>query len=123
MKLSRLFIANAIINAAYGLAFVAIPVQLLELYGVSLNPGSALVARLFGGALIAIGLILWRLRSSPREVAQLVVLPLFVCEALGFVTYVMAMLAGSVNVLGWGVVLIYGVFAAIYGYLFFVKPH
>ena len=122
MKLSRLFIVNAMVNAVYGLAFAAIPVPLLELYGVSLNPGSALVARLFGGAIIAIGLILWRLRSSPREVAQLVVLPLFIADALGFVTYVMAMLAGSVNVLGWGVVFISGVLAIGYGYFAFVKP-
>ena len=87
MKLSRLFVANAVINAVYGLAFVALPVQLLELYGITLNAGAALVARLFGAALVGIGLILWRMRSSPREVGQLVVLPLFIADSIGFVAY------------------------------------
>lgn len=123
MKMKHLLTATAVVANLYGGAFVVAPVALTQLYGVTLTPGATMISRLFGAALLGIGLIAWFLRgvepASPH--LRAVALSLFISETIGFLVYLQAMLAGAVNALGWGVVAIYGFFAAGYGYFAFSR--
>jgi hypothetical protein len=116
MKLKHVFVVNSIAGLVYGVAFVAVPVRLVELYGVLLEPGAALIAQLFGSLNIAVGVYLWRLKSAPAEAGQLITLPLAIGQSIGFVVYLLAMLHHTINGLGWGVVALYLFLAVSYGY-------
>ncbi len=122
MKLGSLFTVNAVIAAAFGIAFIIVPAQLLEAYGVTLTPGTAVVSRLFGAALVGYGVLTWQVRASPwSDALRAVVLALLVGDVLGFGLAAQGVLAGATNALGWSTVVIYGLLAAGFGYFAFGK--
>ena len=122
MNLGFLFKANAVIATAYGLAFIIIPAHLLAAYGVTLTPGTAVVSRLFGAALVGYGVLSWQVRAvSSSEALRAVILALLVGDVLGVVLSLQAVFAGAVNALGWPTAFIYGLFAAGYGYFAYGK--
>lgn len=122
MKLGLLFTLNAVIAAAFGIAFIVVPRPLLEAYGVTLTPGTAVVSRLFGAALVGYGVLTWQVRAAASsETLRAVVLALFVGDVLGFVLSLQGMLKGAINALGWSTVVIYGLLAAGFGYFAFGK--
>ena len=122
MKLGLLFTLNAVIAAAFGLGFVVVPAQLLETYGVTLTPGTTVVARLFGAALVGYGILTWQTRAVPASDAlRAIVVALFVGDVLGCLLALQGMLTGAINALGWSTVVIYGLLAAGFGYFAFGK--
>jgi hypothetical protein len=44
----------AFVSWAFGLALLLVPAALLAGYGITLDPGSTIIARLFGGALVGL---------------------------------------------------------------------
>jgi hypothetical protein len=123
MNLNRVFGLHFAVNLAFGLAFVAVPAQLVGVYGVALNPGSMLVARLFGVATLTIALLVWRLRSVPGDIALLMTAPFALAHALGFACFLLAMLERAVNPLGWTIVALYAFFALAYANYAFGERH
>lgn len=122
MKLSFLFTANAVIATAYGISFILIPAHLLAAYGLTLTPGTAVVSRLFGAALVGYGVLSWQVRAaSSSEALRAVILALFVGDVLGFGLSLQAVFAGAVNALGWSTVFIYGLLALGFGYFAYGK--
>jgi hypothetical protein len=66
--LKRLLALGAIIEMSVGLGVVAFPEQVIELLlNAPLADTGVFVARLFGTALIALGLAWWFARNQPRE--------------------------------------------------------
>ena len=123
MKLTTLFIVYAVASAIFGLAFVFVPETSLALYGVTLSPGGIPIARLFGAALLELGLLSWFVRKSgDSEAREAIILALFVGEALGFVVALYGQLSGVVNALGWSTVAVYLLLASGFGYFQFMKP-
>lgn len=122
MKLRHVFAANAVICLLYGTPFALAPALLLSLYGAPPNGLGLLVARLFGMMLIAMGLILWKLRTGDEsEAARGVAAALFVADAVSTVFFTQAVLAGDANAFGWTVVAIYGLNSLFFGY-FGLRP-
>jgi hypothetical protein len=122
MKLGLLFTVDAVIAAAFGIGFVLVPAELLQQYGVAVNPGTALLGRLFGGTLLGLAVLCWQVRAEgPSDALRAIVLSLFILDLLGFVISLQGVLSGAVNALGWLTVVIYGVFAAGFGYFAFGK--
>lgn len=120
MKLASLFTANAVIATLFGIAFVVAPTEILALYAVTVTPGTAVVSRLFGAALIGFGLIAWQARgAAPSDALRAIVLAFFVSEAVGFVASLHGQLTGAINALGWSTVVIYGALAAGFAYFSF----
>lgn len=118
MKLRHVFTINAVVCLLYGTPFALAPALLLSLYGAPPNGLGLLVARLFGLALIAIGITLWKLRNeSEGEAARALATGLLVCDAASTVFFAQAALAGDVNALGWSVVAIYGLNALAFGFI------
>lgn len=79
-----------------------------KLYGMTSSPEVVLMARFFGGALVAWGAILWSTKSfSEGGAVRAVLLSTAVAEAIGVVTAVMGTVAGTLNAMGWLAVAIY----------------
>jgi len=123
MKLSVLMVINAIVAVLFGIAFVLAAGPLLLLYGITLSPGGAIVARLFGAALIGFAVILWFARNvKESEPRRAIVLGFFIEHVIGFIVALLGQLSGVVNNLGWSTVVIYLLLALGFGYFQFLKP-
>ncbi len=123
MKLSVLMTINAVVAAAFGLALVLAPGQMLALYGADVNPQLTGLAQLYGAALLSFAVLTWSARYAADSGARrAIVLALFVGDSIGFVLSLMSQLAGTYNALGWSTVVIYLLLAAGFGYFQFMRP-
>ena len=124
MKLSVLFIINAVVAILFGLAFVLVPATTLSLYAVELPTPGIFIARLFGGALIGFGIITWMLRNAAAASNEVrgVLLGLWVSELLGFVFSLYYKLTAPTNSMGWSTVVIYLLLGLGFLYFYVKKP-
>ena len=124
MKLSIWMAAKAVVCIVFGIGFVLMPQFLGSIYAMSLDPGGALIARLFGAAFIFEAIVLWFARNAAGSDAAVraIVLGVVVSNAIGFVVTLLATLAGVWNVLGWSAVVLYLVFGLAFAYFLFSKP-
>jgi hypothetical protein len=101
------------LGVVHGIAFIAAPDQVATIYGLQSTVAVGLMARLFGGALIAWGAILWSAKNFHDEAAvRAVLLSTAVAEGISLVFAVQATLAGTMNAMGWVAALIYAFGAA-----------
>jgi hypothetical protein len=123
MKLNTLMVINTVISAVFGIAFVLVPAQVLQLYGITADAPFKMVGQLFGAALIGFAVLTWSARSAADSVARrAIVLALFVGDGIGFIVALVGQLAGVVNALGWSTVIIYLLLAVGFGYIQFTQP-
>jgi hypothetical protein len=122
MRLYPFLVIKAGISVVFGLSFLLIPVETISLYGVSLDPNGAYVARYFGALLLGIGFICWfaRLCTGYLEI-QGILLSLFIADTLGFLIALFAQLSGAFNTLGWVNVAIWLLLAVGLGYFRFIN--
>ena len=119
MTLKAFLSIISIVAVAHGIAFLVAPEQVAKLYGMASSPAVVLMARFFGGALVAWGAILWSTKSFTEEAAiRAVLLSTAVAEAIGVLTAVTGTVADTLNAMGWLAVLIYA-FGAV-GCLYFL---
>jgi hypothetical protein len=112
-----------VIAGLFGLAFVFAPAQLLAQYGLAVDAGFALVAQLFGAALIGYAILTWSVRKAgDSEARRAIVLALFISDGIAFVLALIGQLKGMVNSLGWSTVAIYLLLALGFAYFHFAKP-
>jgi len=122
MKLKTLLIINTIVALLFGLAFVFWPELLMTYYGITLSAGGAVIARLFGAALLGYAVLTWAARNADDSVARkAIVLSLFIGDAIGFVIALLAQFSGAVNSLGWSTVAVYLLLALAFMYFLFKK--
>ena len=57
-----LFIVNTLLTFPFGIAALAVPVELFAQFGLKLDAGGALIARGYAATLVGYGLALWLLR-------------------------------------------------------------
>ena len=85
MNLKNAFLLNCLLAGVFGLAFLIVPAQLLEQYGIHLMPKAGIfVARLLGTTLIGIALVSWF--ASARATGDLrsnMALTFFIIDAPG----------------------------------------
>jgi hypothetical protein len=124
MKLKTLMIIKAVVCIVFGFLLLIFPQQLLTLMGASLGAAGLFTARLYGAALIGNLALTWAARNAdPSKARRAIILDLFVYDGIGFVIALLAVLGGTLNWLGWGIVAIYLFFTVGYGYFWFVdKP-
>ncbi len=117
MKFKTLMIIKAIVCLGFGPLMLAIPRQLMNLMGAPLYAGSSLPAREYGAALMGTLLLTWLGRNAEDSVARRAIIwNLFVYDALALAATLYIQLSGGLNVLGWGIVIIYLFFAVGFGY-------
>jgi hypothetical protein len=83
-----------------------------------------LTGRLFGAALLALGLIFWFARDNSFESVRGVLIATGIADTVGLVVVVMGTMAGTTNSMGWVAALIYLFGAAGCGYFMMARsPH
>jgi hypothetical protein len=98
----------AIIAILYGIAFVLIPAEMLQPYGVLPEPHVILTIRLLGSAFLGFGLILWFARDfQDWSAVRGVLIANTVADAVGGVVIAWGTIQGTVNALGWSNVILY----------------
>ena len=118
MKFKTLMIIKAVVCLGFAPILLLAPGPLLKLLGVSYGAGAALLAREYGAALCGNLMLTWFARNADASVARrAIILALFVYDAVAFVVTLIIQLSGGLNVLGWGIVVLYLFFAAGFGYL------
>lgn len=117
MKFALLLRVTAVVLLLSGAAVLLFPVWVLALYGTTLTPGGLVLARSFGAAYVALGILAWQLRGTRQPVVrQGFSLGFIACFGLGFVVFFVAQLQGVYNALGWFDVLLNGFLAGAYIY-------
>jgi hypothetical protein len=122
MTIRTFFAILAVLSVLFGIGFVLAPAQVLANYGIEHSPALALLGRLFGGALLTLGIILWLARDFRDDAAiRTVLVAVLIGDALNLVVATMGTLSGVVNALGWSTVLIYLFGAAGSGYFLMAR--
>ncbi len=123
MKLNTLMVINAIVAAVFGIAFVLLPAQVIQLYGITVDAPLKYVGQLFGASLVGFAFLTWSARNATdSDARRAIVLALFVSNGVGFIVALIGQLAGVVNSLGWSTVAIYLLLALGFGYFQFTRP-
>jgi hypothetical protein len=98
----------AIIAILYGIAFVLIPAEMLQPYGVLPEPHVILTIRLLGSAFLGFGLILWFARDfQDWSAVRGVLIAIVVGDVIGGLVIAWGTIQGTVNALGWSNVILY----------------
>lgn len=96
------------LEVIHGVAFIAAPSPVALLYGLEPTVAVALMSRLFGGALIAWGAILWSTKDCRDEATvRSMLVATAVAEAISLVFVVQSTLGGTMNGMGWVAAFIY----------------
>ena len=108
MRLTLTMTVAAIGSLLFGLAYLLVPASLLSLYGITLDPSSQWVGRLFGSALLGYAAILWLARKvSSGPALRAILVGAFVASVTGLVVAILELPLGSGNALVWSTALIY----------------
>ena len=123
MNLKTLFVITTIITLVFGILFIVIPTQFYSWYGIDSNVALDYIGRLFGAALIAVGLISWQARNAAdSDARRAIVLSFFIADGIGFIIALIGQLNHVVGNLGWLTVIIYLLISLGFGYFQFSKP-
>ncbi len=123
MKLKNLLVINAVIALVYGISYQLMPTTVLSLYGVTTGPGEIFMSRLFGAALIGIGLLTWFVRDiQNNETQRAIIHSLLVYCFIALIVTMHATVTGAMGGVGWTGVGIFLFLTLGYGYFQFKKP-
>jgi hypothetical protein len=118
MKFKTVMIIKAIVCLGFGPLLLLVPAWLLNLLGTSFGPGAALTAREYGAALIGNLLLTWLARNAEDSVARRAIIwNLFIYDAIALIVTLKIQFSGGLNILGWGIVVVYLFFTLGFGYL------
>ena len=117
MKFKTLMVIKAVVCLGFGPLLLFLPGPLLTLLGSTFGPGAALTAREYGAALIGNLMLTWFARNAEESVVRrVIILDLFVYDAIALVATLLIQLSGGLNLLGWGIVAVYLFFTVGFGY-------
>lgn len=118
MRFKTLMIIKAFVCLGFAPVLLFAPEPLMKLLGASFGSGAALMAREYGAALCGNLMLTWFARNAEASATRwAIILALFVYDAVAFVATLIILLSGGLNMLGWGIVILYLFFAAGFGYL------
>jgi hypothetical protein len=116
MTIKTFFAIIAVLALVHGVGFVLVPEQVAASYGMATSASTVLMARLFGAALLGLGLIFWFARDGSLESVRGVFIATIIGNTVGLIVVVMGTTAGTLNSMGWVAALIYLFGAAGSGY-------
>ena len=123
MMLRRLLLLNAAVSLGNAGLALAAPTASLSLYGMMSGPEVALMARYAAVGSVAVGLL--ALFASGMDAAGAIrgiVMALCVSDVAGLLVSLEATVMGRMNEAGWGLVVVYLLFAAGYGHYLLRAP-
>lgn len=103
MHLSKFLIINGILFVPFGLLMFFIPNVIFPLFGIDLSVDGTLMARVFGSALLSLGLICFLARKeNPKSVGtRAIIWGNFIFHLLDTISTTIASLKNVMNSLGW----------------------
>lgn len=110
----------AVIGLVFALGLILMPDFMGTLYGLGTSPVQALIARLFGSALLGFGLMNWMARDLDYSALRPILFGNLAGDAVGFLVSLMGTLGGVMNSTGWLSVVLYLLLALGFGYLYFM---
>jgi len=116
MTIKTFFTIIAVLALVHGVGFVVVPEQVAASYGMATSASTVLMARLFGAALVGLGLVFWFARDGSSESVRGVFIATIIGNTVGLIVVVMGTTAGTLNSMGWVAALIYLFGAAGSGY-------
>jgi len=117
MKLKTLLIIKAAVCLCLGIPILIVPNLIYSIFGASLTVGGVFAAREYGSSMMGNLMLTWFARNSQEsETRWVIILALFVYDAVGFIVTLLAIISGDLNALGWLIVVIYLFFALGFGY-------
>ena len=119
-----LFIVNAVVVLALGLALMFAPGATLGQFGVETRVAELHMARFLGAALATLGVLLWFAKDAADEVVQRNMgYAMLAGSVLAlFVTILGVAASGIIRSFGWLVIVIEVVFALGYVFVLFLQP-
>lgn len=122
-----MFTINAVALALFGAGFLILPDFVLTQFGASEGYVIAIyLCRFFGGTLLLAAWFLWMLKDMANAKLQRTVATVLLGYSVaGFVLAIMGMSRSSIGVLrtnGWALLVVFGLFALVYGYMLFLQP-
>jgi hypothetical protein len=118
-----MFTINAVVLAVFGALLMIMPEFVLAQFGSEVYVATLFVTRFVGGALLMGGVLLWFLKDISAKTQKSVAFLLLAHSIGGFVLSLLGMTTvGVLRTNGWVLLVIFGVFALIYGYLVFLQP-
>lgn len=123
MSLNTVFRFHAILAFSYAVLLGLFPNFTLSLLSSqSLNPVGTDITRIFGAAVLLIGILTWGAISlTDQSARKLIAQGLIIYTSLGAIISLMGQLAGNWNTLGWSNVVVYVVIAVGYAYALYGK--
>jgi hypothetical protein len=122
MQYKCLMIIKAIVCLVLGIPILFFPKTLYGLFEADLAAGGAFAGQEYAAAMLGTMFLAWFARNAgPSDARRAIILGLFVYDAIGFVITLLAVLAGTLNALGWFPAVIYLFFTAGFGYLLMIK--
>jgi hypothetical protein len=100
MTVKAFFAIIAVLALVHGVGFVVVPEQVAASYGMAVSAPTVLMARLFGAALIGLGLIFWFSRDGSSESVRSVFFATVIGNTVGLIVIVMGTAAGTLNSMG-----------------------
>lgn len=122
MSYKVLFILNALVAVVLGAAFMFVPDRALGFFKADTYAATVLVARFFGTAMIALGLVVWFAKDADEGVQKGMGWALFISAILGLVVNVIGVSSHILRSNGWITIIVYVLFALLYAFVIFLKP-
>ena len=122
MSYKILFVLNALVAVIVGAAFLFVPDRMLGLFETDAYAATVLMARFFGSAMVALGLVLWFAMGADANVQKGMGWALFISAILGLVVNVLGIANGVIRSNGWITVIVYVLFALLYAFMLFLQP-
>ncbi len=123
MNYRMMFMINAIASALLGTVLLLMPEFVLVQLGSETYVSTQLIVRFFGGTLLVSGVLLWFLKDVAVKIQKGAGFALLAGSVGGFALSIIGMTAAGIfRSNGWVLLVIFGVFSLVYGYLLFLQP-
>lgn len=120
--MNLLFLVTLIFEGILGLGFLLSPSMVMGTLGVTLDPVSTCLAKMFGAAIVIFAFLLWFARKSEdRFFRQAMVFSMFAYHLIILPLLVRMQLSVVVHALGWGAVGMHLILLAWSGYFLLRK--
>ncbi len=123
MSYPLMFIVNAVVLAVFGGAFLVMPEFVLTQFKSEVYIATLYAVRFMGGALLLGGCLLWLMQELSAKKQKVVAFLLLAGSVGGFVMSLLGMTSiGVLRANGWVLLVLFGLFALVYGYMLFLQP-
>ena len=125
MSYRLMFIVNAVVLVIFGVLLMVMPEFVLTQFKSEVYVISSFVTRFMGGALLVSGSLLWFLKDISTKTQKTIGFLLLAYSIGGFALTIMGMVRSSFGIIranGWVLLVLFGLFALVYGYILFLQP-